>query len=239
MRYWLLTILAALATALLLAFLQGARAQETQSGLICDTQDETIAVMQSDDTKEAVAIIDNSIPDACAFATVHFYRGKFSKLVKSDGATYEITPIYVLAIEVNGVMTEAHDANIQWSAFKSNLIEVTDLDGQWANSPNSAWYEKQRLTPQTKKEYHAAFDSCCDMGDVCQQCVVHHFSNKPPWADGWYYEKDGVLKQLPPHIVDYVDWTPTGKPVLFLYPYDGGVVPKGTPTCLKVPGGSS
>lgn len=116
---------------------------------------------------------------------------------------------------------------------------ATDLDAQWANSPNAAWYKKQVPTPQTLKAYELSWESCCDLGDACQECVVHHYTNKPPWGDSWWYEKDGVLKQLPNHIVDFVPWTPTGKPVLFLAPYSAGKIKKGEPVCLKIPSGDT
>ena len=116
---------------------------------------------------------------------------------------------------------------------------ATDLNGQWNNSPNSAWYKQQVPTAQTKKIYNLDWESCCDTGDVCQDCVVHKFSNRPPWADGFYYEQNGVLHRLPDHIVEYVPRTPTGKPVLFIAPFDAGKIHKGDPVCLKVPGGDT
>jgi len=118
-------------------------------------------------------------------------------------------------------------------------VHATDLDGQWSNSPNAEWYKKQVPTPETLRIYELEWGSCCDIGDACQPCVVHRYNNKPPWREGFYYVKDGITHSLPPHIVDYVPWTPTGKPVLFLAPYDSGKVKKGEPVCLKVPGGSS
>lgn len=140
----------------------------------------------------------------------------------------------------------------RWLAFYAAIImaaviiavsgyqaRATNLNGEWNDSPNSEWYKKQIPTPQTLKIYDISWGSCCDHGDVCQDCVVHKFSNRPPWADGWYYERNGVLKQLPPHIVEYVPWTPTGKPVLFIAPWDSGKMKKGDPVCLKAPGGSS
>ena len=110
---------------------------------------------------------------------------------------------------------------------------------KWANSPNHAWYEKQQLTPATKKIYKLGWNSCCDHGDVCQECVVHRAQDHPPWKEGWYYVRNGKVTQLPPHIVDFVPWTPTGKPVLFLSPITTMTVKEGDPVCLKIPGGSS
>lgn len=111
--------------------------------------------------------------------------------------------------------------------------------GQYANAPNKEWYEKQVPTPETLKAYGIMWGSCCDNGDVCQECVVHRVSRQPPFKDEWWYEKDGVAHQLPPHIVEYVPWTPTGKPVLFLSPMYAGKVLMGDPVCLKVPGGQT
>lgn len=99
------------------------------------------------------------------------------------------------------------------------------------------WYEAQQLTPETMKAYHLSWGSCCNHGDVCKSCVVHRTSNLPPWGDSWWYEKDGITNPLPPHIVEYVPWTPTGKPVIFLAPFSSGNVKVGEPVCLKVPGG--
>jgi len=108
---------------------------------------------------------------------------------------------------------------------------------QWANAPHKDWYEKQAPTPDTLKQYEIAWKSCCDHGDVCQDCVVYRVQDKPPWKDGWYYLKDGVPQQLPPHIVEYVPWTPTGKPVLFVAPHASGKMKIGDPVCLKSPAG--
>lgn len=108
----------------------------------------------------------------------------------------------------------------------------------WQGTPNP-WYEAQVPTPETLKVYDLLWKSCCDTGDVCQDCVVHQVSNKPPWKDGWYYERNGVRHELPPHIVDYVPYTPTGKPILFIAPFSSGKVKTGDPVCLKVPGGAT
>lgn len=118
------------------------------------------------------------------------------------------------------------------------FLGVSALATDW-QGPKDPWYEKQVPTPETLKAYDILWQSCCDTGDVCQDCVVHHVSAKPPWTEGWYYTKDGVTKPLPSHIVEYVPWTPTGKPVLFIAPYSSGKLEKGEPVCLKVPGGSS
>lgn len=102
------------------------------------------------------------------------------------------------------------------------------------------WYEKQMPTQETLAEYHIAWKSCCNHGDVCKTCVVHQTASKPPWRDSyWYKDGDGPMKQLPGHIVEYVPWTPTGKPVLFLAPFGAGDMKAGDPVCLKVPGGAT
>lgn len=101
------------------------------------------------------------------------------------------------------------------------------------------WYEQQQLTPLTKKLYELAWGSCCDLGDVCKDCVVYHHASKPPWKGTFWYKQDGVEKEIPAHIIEYVAWTPTGKPVLFLAPYTSGKVQKGEPVCLKIPGGGT
>lgn len=101
------------------------------------------------------------------------------------------------------------------------------------------WYERQQPTPETLKIYEIGWGSCCNHGDVCKTCVVHRYSERPPWGDSWWYEKDGVTKRLPPHIVEYVPWTPTGKPVLFLAPFAAGNMQAGDPVCLTVPGGAT
>jgi len=112
---------------------------------------------------------------------------------------------------------------------------------EFANNPPEVqeWYKQQIPTPETLKIYGIGWQSCCNHGDVCQDCVVHHVSDRPPWNDGWYYTKDGVTKPLPPHIVDYVPWTPTGKPILFIAPFAAGKMQIGDPVCLKVPGSGS
>ena len=110
--------------------------------------------------------------------------------------------------------------------------------GNW-QGPHNPWYEKQMPTPETRSVYGIGWESCCNHGDVCQDCVVHRVSDKPPWRDGWYYTKDGVTRPLPPHIVEYVPYTPTGKPVLFIAPFAAGNMHKDDPVCLKVPGGQT
>lgn len=107
----------------------------------------------------------------------------------------------------------------------------------WSDSPHHKWYEEQQPTLETQKEYEIAWKSCCAVGDVCQECVVHRYTDKAPYADGWWYTRDGVTKRLPDHLVAVVPWTPTGKPVLFLAPFNSGKIKAGEPVCLKIIGG--
>ncbi len=107
----------------------------------------------------------------------------------------------------------------------------------WADSPHHSWYEAQQPTPETQQEYAIAWKSCCAVGDVCQECVVHRYTDKAPYADGWWYTREGVTKRLPDHLVAVVPWTPTGKPVLFLAPFNSGKIKAGEPVCLKIIGG--
>lgn len=125
-----------------------------------------------------------------------------------------------------------------WAFFCPPAL-ATNLNHEWDNAPYQEWYRAQEPTPETRRVYEILWESCCDTGDVCQACVVHKFSNHPPWQDGWYYERDGKLHALPPHIVQYVPWTPTGKPVLFIAPWGVSKMKAGDPVCLKVPGGAS
>ncbi len=104
----------------------------------------------------------------------------------------------------------------------------------WSNSPNHAWYEQQQPTPETLKAYNILWKSCCAHGDVCQECVVHRYTNKAPYADGWWYTLNGVTKRLPDHIVDVVSFTQTGKPILFVAPFNSGDMKAGDPVCLKI-----
>lgn len=116
---------------------------------------------------------------------------------------------------------------------------ATNDNGQWDNDPNKKWYESQKVTPETNKVYEIFWESCCAHGDVCQECVVHRVQREPPFKDEWWYERDGKMTRLPDHIVEFVPWTPTGKPVLFLAPIASGKVKVGDPVCLKTPGGAA
>ena len=107
-----------------LMFIQGAFAQEIDTGVFCDTEDEVTAVFESDDLKAAVGLINKTDPSACMDATVRLFRGKKTKTVRSGDGLIDIVPILIV-----GVGDETHMRPVpplqQWAGFTSLLIEST------------------------------------------------------------------------------------------------------------------
>ena len=79
------------------------------------------------------------------------------------------------------------------------------------------------------------FRSCCDAGDVYPTRFRVVSDGSKYGHDEWQYEKKGQWLPIPPDIIQRTE-TPTGQPVLFLYPYnDHPNVKQGTPVCFKLP----
>jgi hypothetical protein len=229
-----------------------AAAQEAEPfrGIFCDSADQIrLVVTRGTELGGAAQGIEavnaevrkakgENTPAACIHTVITGVRGKELAVIDTPDGKLAIVPFLVTAVRTPFGMIRP-DKEMVWFT----LAEPQKPKGQearlWLASERllGSWYEQQSPTPETKKIYNLGWVTCCDVGDVCKNCIVHRYSDKPPWTEGFWYEKDGEWKQLPPHIVEHVPWTPTGKPVLFLAPYNHGKIKKDEPLCLKVPGG--
>ena len=120
------------------------------------------------------------------------------------------------------------------------IVLVFNTALAYADGPHrtgsEAWWGEQQLTPRTQLRLHVSWTSCCEHGDACKTCQFR-VERKPPYADEWWFKTtDGHWRLVPGDEVHHVAYTPTGGPVLFLFPYDSNPrIKKGDPVCLKVP----
>lgn len=161
-----------------------AHAQAIQEGYFCDTSNEVQAILQMDNPQEALAQINASIPDACGYAPVKFWRGKTLKYITSGLKTYAIAPIWVLAQKGRyGWMSWPMENHVQWSAFSTNLIDVTWVHTAKDDPAVVAWFERQEIMPKARArielQYGMGWIMCCNNTER----VRVHFAVK----DGQYW----------------------------------------------------
>ena len=109
--------------------------------------------------------------------------------------------------------------------------------GEYAGaSPEArAWFYSQRLSTEAQRRLGLGFSSCCDAGDVYPRRFRVVNDGSKYGHEEWQYERGGEWLSIPSDIIEHTE-TPTGQPVLFLFPYDGMPnVKKGTPVCFKLP----
>ncbi len=108
-----------------------------------------------------------------------------------------------------------------------------NLNHEWDNSPNRAWYAEQRLTEAAKTRL--GFVSCCSDGDEFPTQFKVVEDGTKYGQNRYFYYKDGQWLIVPEDIIK-VGETPDGAPHIWLFPYDNRAdVPKGTPVCFVIP----
>lgn len=214
MRYWVLIIATGFFLAMFLAFLQGARAQETQKALFCEREDEAVAIVLYGD--EAVPIINRTFKGNCAVAVGTFITGKPVETVQDrHNNLWDITP--VLLYRVNQYPVEPVE---QWVSVASPLVSVTWIPDGSEDPLWKAWFENAQTTDAAAKRF--GWRSCCSHSDR----FVTQFK---PSKDGehWYYQRtDKSWIEIPDDIIHWED-DPTmpeqlkREGVLFIYQTTG------------------
>jgi hypothetical protein len=100
------------------------------------------------------------------------------------------------------------------------VVAIVGMAGKCkAHDPShadAAWYNSQKLTPETKSRFGVQYTSCCDKGD--------HFDTRFRVADDGsrygaetyeYLTREGTWKRVHPDIIQRKK-TPDGRPVLFI-----------------------
>jgi len=130
----------------------------------------------------------------------------------------------------------------QVCAVLAFVMPLASVQARWKSTYATAapaiqaWFQEQRLSDETQKRLGVNFSSCCDAGDVYPTRFRVVQDGSKYGRDEWQYEKDGKWLSIPSDIIQRTE-TPTGEPVLFLYPYagDGNRLTEGTPVCFKLP----
>lgn len=98
---------------------------------------------------------------------------------------------------------------------------VADDNGQYANSPNRAWYREQQINPEARERLKVMWKSCCDHSDVVK---TRFRVDRTTADDQWFWLDGNTWRQVPADIIHWNDPTPDGQPLLFVY--------SGLPTCF-------
>ena len=148
----------------------GTKAQEVNTGTVCDRPDEIAVAIQSDDMKGTVEYINSKIPNACIQGTFGFKRGKIESTVQgADDNLYDITHILVMGMMNDGKM-QSVPWFAQWTAFKSSAILVT-YKPEYDKVPDAvkSWFEAQHVKgpcDQSGMAYHKlGICGCCKNAD--------------------------------------------------------------------------
>jgi len=84
------------------------------------------------------------------------------------------------------------------------------------------WYKTQEMTETTWRRLGSpSWNSCCEKGDVFRTQFRVLNDGTKYGEDTWWYEKDGVWKQVPPDTIHWGQHTPDGRPTLFIYQNTG------------------
>lgn len=126
----------------------------TAEPILCDTENEIIAVTQSDDQDRAVKDINHAVPNACLKTKVTFYMGVPSRRLSANEHLYEVTPVFVVAVGDHPIK-----GMVQWGARELPTIFVSDI---YAEPNLSDWY-RGLVQPDSDPLYPAP---CCGAGDA-------------------------------------------------------------------------
>lgn len=90
---------------------------------------------------------------------------------------------------------------------------------------NQAWYQNAETNPGSTPRTVHGWQKCCNHAEV----VDAKYIIRPDGKDGWRWNDNGVLKDIPLDIIHWYDSAPDNKPTLFVY--------NGVMTCFYPPSG--
>lgn len=98
-----------------------------------------------------------------------------------------------------------------------------DLPGVPAE--NQAWYQNAETNPEARPTFPSPWTKCCNHAEV----IDAKYIVRPDGKDGWRWNDNGVLKDIPSIITHWSEAAPDNKPTLFVY--------LGVMTCFYPPQG--
>lgn len=90
---------------------------------------------------------------------------------------------------------------------------------------NQAWYQNAETNPEARETFPSPWEKCCNHAEVID---IKHIIF-PTQEQGWQWNDNGTVKNIPNIITRWHEAAPDNKPTLFVY--------LGTMTCFYPPQG--
>jgi hypothetical protein len=78
---------------------------------------------------------------------------------------------------------------------------------------NQAWYQNAETNPAARPTFPSPWAKCCNHAEI----VDAKYIVRPDGRDGWRWNDNGVLKDIPSVITHWFESAPDNQPTLFVY----------------------
>lgn len=113
-----------------------------------------------------------------------------------------------------------------WACLLSFPVEMAAHELLGVPQENQSWYQNAETNPEARSTFPHAWVKCCNHAEVIEAKYIV----RPDGKDGWRWNDNGVLKDIPSIITHWGESAPDNKPTLFVY--------QGVMTCFYPPQGS-
>lgn len=107
--------------------------------------------------------------------------------------------------------------------LKTGKVWAHNLPGVPAE--NQAWYQNAETNPEARATFPSPWNKCYNHAEV----IDAKYIVRPDGKDGWRWNDNGKIKNIPDIIIHWSEAAPDNKPTLFVY--------LGVMTCFYPPQG--